>query len=221
MIRVVLVDDHELVRAGLAQLLARADDISVVGVAGDGAEAERVVAAEQPDVVLMDVSMPGVDGVEATRRIRAVNPEVQIVMLTSFSDRDRILEAIDAGALGYLLKDVEPDELLRGVRTAAGGGSPLDPRAALALVEQRRHETAASAELTPRELEVLGCVADGLANKAIARRLGIAEKTVKAHLTKVFAVIGVADRTQAALWAREHGVTPTEAARMVLLTGHV
>ena len=209
MIRVVLADDHELVRTGMTQLLHHAGDIEIVGTAADGNEAIEVVAAVSPDVVLMDFSMPGRDGVEATRIIRSTMPDVQVVMLTSFTEQSRILEAIDAGALGYLLKDVEPDELVRGVRTAAGGGSPLDPRAALALVEQRRCAKVPAETLTKRETEVLGCVAQGLANKAIARRLGIAEKTVKTHLTNVFATIGVTDRTQAALWARDHGLLPS------------
>ena len=206
MIRVVLVDDHPLVRAGLAQMLDHADDLAVVGVAGDGAEAQAVVAQQRPDLVLMDISMPVMDGIEATGLLRAALPEIRVVMLTSFSDRDRILEAIDAGAAGYLLKDAEPEEIVQGIRAAVAGGSPLDPRAATALVEQRQREQTVEVALTPREIEVLQCLGDGLANKAIARRLGIAEKTVKAHLTRVFSAIGVSDRTQAVLWARDHGV---------------
>ncbi|MFA5886012.1 MAG: response regulator transcription factor [Acidimicrobiia bacterium] len=206
MIRVVLVDDHPLVRAGLAQMLDHGDDLSVVGVAGDGVEAQAVVAEQRPDLVLMDISMPEMDGIEATGLLRSAFPELRVVMLTSFSDRDRILEAIDAGAAGYLLKDAEPEEIIQGIRAAVAGGSPLDPRAATALVEQRQREQTAEVALTPREIEVLQCLGDGLANKAIARRLGIAEKTVKAHLTRVFCAIGVSDRTQAVLWARDHGV---------------
>jgi DNA-binding NarL/FixJ family response regulator len=205
-IRVVLVDDHPLVRAGLAQMLDHGDDLSVVGVAGDGVEAQAVVAEQRPDLVLMDISMPEMDGIEATGLLRSAFPELRVVMLTSFSDRDRILEAIDAGAAGYLLKDAEPEEIIQGIRAAVAGGSPLDPRAATALVEQRQREQTAEVALTPREIEVLQCLGDGLANKAIARRLGIAEKTVKAHLTRVFCAIGVSDRTQAVLWARDHGV---------------
>jgi len=208
-IRVVLVDDHPLVRAGLAQMLDHADAVSVVGVAGDGREAQAVVAEHLPDLVLMDISMPEMDGIEATRLLRAAHPDTRVVMLTSFSDRDRILEAIDAGAAGYLLKDAEPEEIVQGIRAAVAGGSPLDPRAATALVEQRQQAQATEVTLTPREIEVLQCLGDGLANKAIARRLGIAEKTVKAHLTRVFSAIGVSDRTQAVLWARDHGVVPT------------
>lgn len=207
--RIVLVDDHPLVRTGLGQLLAHDGAVTVVGSAGDGVEAQAVVAEHQPDLVLMDISMPGMDGIEATRRIRAAHPDVRVVMLTSFSDRARILEAIDAGASGYLLKDASPEEIRQAIGAAVAGGSPLDPRAATALVEQRQQERVAEVVLTPREIEVLECLSAGMANKAIARRLGIAEKTVKAHLTKVFAAIGVSDRTQAVLWARDHDLAPT------------
>src|SRR5204863_940937 len=164
-------------------------------------EAIALAGEYQPDVVLMDLSMPGVDGIEATRRLMAEQPESRVVILTSFSDRERILDALDAGAVGYLLKDAEPDELLRGVRAAARGESPLAPKAAQAVLEARAQSRPA-ADLTARERDVLELVADGLANKQIARRLGIAEKTVKTHLTNVFQRIGVTDRTQAALWAR-------------------
>ena len=148
--------------------------------------------------------MPGVDGVEATRQICAGMPDAKVLVLTSIADRSRIIDAIDAGAVGYLLKDGEPADLLAGVRATFEGKRPLDPRVARALVAQR-HETA-EIKLTAREREVLALVAQGLANKAIAHRLGIAEKTVKAHLTSVFGRIGVTDRTQAALWAKEHGL---------------
>jgi DNA-binding NarL/FixJ family response regulator len=208
---VVLIDDHDLVRAGLEQLLGATPDITVVATGADGSFAVDLVDAHAPDVVLMDLSMPGVDGIEATRRVHAVYPDTRIVILTSFSERGRILEAIDAGALGYLLKDADADEIVRGVRAAHEGGSPLDPRVAVTLVRQRRTTDSTADSLTPREREVLECVAEGLPNKLIARRLGIAERTVKAHLTRVFSVLGVTDRTQAALWAREHGLTPVPA----------
>ncbi|MGI8676317.1 MAG: response regulator [Nocardioidaceae bacterium] len=204
MIRVVLVDDHQLVRLGLVQLLAAADDIEVVGTAAEGREALRVVGDLHPDVVLMDLLMPGMDGVEATRQVQTVSPDTQVVVLTSFSDRDKILAAIDAGAVGYLLKDVEPAELLEGIRAAARGESPLHPKAARELLHARSGGQGAPADLTQRELEVLDLVRHGLANKQIARRLGISERTVKAHLTSVFQRIGVVDRTQAALWAERH-----------------
>jgi DNA-binding NarL/FixJ family response regulator len=202
-IRVVIADDHSVVRAGLQQLMSSVDDIEVVGTAADGEDAVRMAVSAQPDVVLMDLSMPQVDGIEATRRIVAGAEGARVVVLTSFSDRDRIMEALDAGAVGYLLKDAEPDELLRGVRAAARGESPLTPKVAGALLAER-HVARPAHNLSPREREVLQLVADGLPNKLIARRLEISEKTVKAHLTRVFAELGVTDRTQAALWAQRH-----------------
>ena len=204
-IRVLLADDHDVVRRGLTALLDGANGFAVVGAASDGAEAVALAAEHQPDVVLMDLSMPGVDGIEATRRLLVDRPESRVVVLTSFSDRERILDALDAGAVGYLLKDAEPDELLRGIEAAARGESPLAPKAARAVLTARA-EGRPAAELTAREQEVLALLAEGLANKQIARRLGIAEKTVKAHLTSVFQSIGVTDRTQAALWAQRHGI---------------
>ena len=205
MIRVLLVDDHGLVRAGLERLLATADDVEVVGAAADGAEAIELARRLHPDVVLMDLSMPNVDGIAATRELLGGDEELQVVVLTSLSDRERILAALDAGAVGYLLKDAEPQELIAGVRAAARGESPLAPKAARALLTARAQRE--QAQLSERELEVLRCVAEGLPNKLIARRLGISEKTVKTHLTRVFQQLGVTDRTQAALWAREHGIT--------------
>jgi DNA-binding NarL/FixJ family response regulator len=202
-IRVLIAEDHAVVRGGLLQLLGGADGIEVVGAASDGAEAVELAAAEEPDVVLMDLEMPGVDGIEATRRIRAVDDPPNVVVLTAFSDRQRILDAIDAGAVGYLLKDAEPEDLIRGLEAAARGESPLDPKAAQALVAARAQQGGAP-ELTPREREVLALLAEGLPNKLIARRLEISEKTVKAHLTNVFQRIGVTDRTQAALWAQRN-----------------
>ncbi len=202
MIRVLLADDHGLVRAGLERLLATAGDIEVVGGAADGAEAIALAAEASPDVVLMDLSMPNADGIEATRAILVENDEVQVVVLTSLTDRERILAALDAGAIGYLLKDSEPEELIAGVRAAARGESPLDPKAARAVLGARAVRE--RAELSEREREVLRCVAEGMPNKVIARELGISEKTVKTHLTRVFQRIGVTDRTQAALWARDN-----------------
>jgi DNA-binding NarL/FixJ family response regulator len=200
-IRVLVAEDHAVVRSGLLQLLENVDEITVVGAAAGGEEAVSIAAAEQPDVVLMDLEMPDIDGIEATRRIRAAQPEVNVVLLTAFSDRERILAAIDAGAVGYLLKDAEPEELVRGLEAAARGESPLSPKAAQALVAARG-ESGGHPQLTPREDEVLGLLAEGLPNKLIARRLDISEKTVKAHLTSIFQRIGVTDRTQAALWAQ-------------------
>ncbi len=204
-VRVVLVDDHALVRSGLAQLLDAADDIEVVGQASDGAAALAVLAETRPDVVVMDLQMPGVDGVTATRRVVAEHPETQVLVLTSFSDTERIVAALDAGAVGYLLKDADPDDVIEGVRAVSRGESPIHPRAARSLLGARRAAPALP-DLTPRETEVLSLVRAGLANKQIARRLGITERTVKAHLTSTFARIGVQDRTQAAVWAERHGV---------------
>ena len=203
MIRVLVVDDHPVLRAGLAQLLERADGVALVGLAADGTEGVELALDQNADVVLMDLEMPGLDGIEATRRIRASRPETQVVVLTSFSDRARILEALDAGAAGYLLKDAEPEELMRGIHAAAAGDTPLAPRAASELLAERR-EARPVTELTPREREVLLMLAEGLSNKVIARRLQIREGTVKAHLTRIFDRIGVTDRTQAALWAERH-----------------
>ncbi len=226
-IRVLVVDDHEVVRAGLRLLLDRFPDMAVVGEAADGQAALDSVAGVDPDVVLMDLSMPGVDGVSATRQISAGHPQVRVVVLTTFADRDHVTAAIDAGAVGFLLKDADPQALAGAVRAAARGEAPLDPRAALALIGRRREadepagSSAAAApsragagvpepgtSLTSREREVLALVGQGLSNRLIARRLGIAEKTVKAHLTSVFAQIGVTDRVQAALWWQRHQQDP-------------
>ncbi|MEZ5101613.1 MAG: response regulator transcription factor [Thermoleophilia bacterium] len=203
MIRVAIVDDHALVRHGLEQLLSTVDDLEVVGTASDGADARALVAQVSPDVVLMDLDMPGLDGVAAAREVVQAHPDVRIVILTAFSERERVLAALDAGAIGYLLKDADPEELLAGVRAAARGESPLASRAATALVEAR--SVSAASGLTDREREILELVAGGLPNKLIARRLGIAEKTVKTHLTSAFRRIGVTDRTQAALWVARNG----------------
>jgi len=201
-IRVVVADDHSVVREGLAQLLSTAADVELVGAAANGSEAVDVVDREHPDVVLMDLSMPEVDGAEATRRILAADPGARVVVLTSFADDRHILEALQAGAIGYVLKHAEPDELLGAIRAAAAGDAPLDPKAARVLLESKRVRS--DQQLSTREVEVLRLVAAGLANKQIARRLGIAERTVKAHLTNIFTRIDVTDRTQAALWAERN-----------------
>ncbi len=206
MIRVLVVDDHPLVRRGVADLLDSTVDITVIGTASDGAEAVASLGTAPADVVLMDIEMPGMDGVEATRQIVDSIPTTVVVILTTFADQDRINRALDAGAAGYLLKDAEPEELIRGIRAAARGDVPISPRAARVLVANRRPQP--DLGLTDREREVLLLLVEGLANKQIARRLGIGEKTVKNHLTRVFAALNVTDRTQAALWAaRELGST--------------
>jgi DNA-binding NarL/FixJ family response regulator len=207
MIRLLIADDHPLVRDALTRLLGGIEDITVVAATANGRAAVDVALETSPDVILMDLEMPELDGIEATRALKQAGSTASIVILTTFSDRDRIIGALDAGALGYLLKDAEHDEIIRGVRAAAEGHSPLAPRAAREMITERVAAGTAS-ELSPRELEVLALVAEGLPNKLIARRLEISEKTVKAHLTSVFAELGVADRTQAALWAQRHRIGP-------------
>ncbi|MDX6687290.1 MAG: hypothetical protein QOF86_3418 [Baekduia sp.] len=204
MIRVVLADDHGVIRDGLGRLIAALDDIEVVGVAADGADAVARCAELAPDVVLMDLDMPRMDGIEATRRVLADHPQTAVLVLTSFSDRPRILGAIEAGACGYLLKDVAAEEVADGIRAAARGESPIDPRAARTILTAQSQPDPAD-RLSGREAEVLALLVEGLPNKLIARRLEISEKTVKTHLTSIFRALGVSDRTQAALWAERHG----------------
>jgi DNA-binding NarL/FixJ family response regulator len=197
----MIVDDHAVVRRGLAQLLATTDDLCLVGEAGDGKVAIGLTAELSPDVVLLDLSMPAMDGIQAISGILAIRPGTHIVVLTSFSDEIRILDALQAGAEGYLLKHAEPETILSGIREVVAGGSPLDPKAARVLLTSRRTPRTALS-LSDREREVLLLVGEGLPNKSIARRLGITERTVKAHLTSVYQQLGVTDRTQAALWAQ-------------------
>ncbi len=206
-VRVLVVDDHIMVRKGLVHLLSADEELEVVGEAANGREAVDQVASLHPDVVLMDLQMPEMDGVSATREIIGLGGS-QVLVLTSFSDTERIVAALDAGAVGYMLKDAEPDDLLEAVRSVARGDSPLHPRVARQLLSARTARPAGPI-LTTREREVLELVRDGLANKQIARRLGITERTVKAHLTSVFSTIGVADRTAAALWAERHRAEET------------
>ena len=202
-VRVLVVDDHTMVRLGLVQLIATTDDLDVVGEAANGVEAVARAAELEPDIVLMDLQMPEMDGVRATREIVSAG-RAQVLVLTSFSDTERIVDVLDAGAVGYLLKDTDPEELLEAVRSVSRGDSPLHPRVARQLLTSRTRGRSAGGDLTSREREVLELVRQGLANKQIARRLGISERTVKAHLTSVFDSIGVTDRTGAALWAQRH-----------------
>lgn len=201
-VTVLLADDHHLVRSALAGLVDAAPGMRVVGQAADGAEAVALAADLDPAVVLMDLSMPGVDGVEATRQLTASGSGARVVVLTSTSATDRVQAALAAGAVGYLLKDCEPAELVAAVRTAAAGNAPLDPRVARTLLPTA--DRGPAEQLSPRERDVLRLLARGLANKQIGRELGIAERTVKVHVGHVFRAIGVGDRTSAALWAREH-----------------
>lgn len=199
-LRVMVVDDHGVVRNGLRMLLEAAGGFDVVHLAEDGKQAVELAAEDPPDVVLMDLAMPVMDGVEATRVLKAAHPDVRVVVLTSLGEPERIVAAIDAGADGYLFKHAEPAEIAEAIRTAHTGGAVLDPKAARAMLDAR--SAPAAPTLTVREQQVLDLVAQGLANKQIGRRLGITERTVKAHLTRIYQAIGVQDRTQAALWVQ-------------------
>jgi two-component system, NarL family, response regulator LiaR len=214
-IRVAIADDHAVVRQGLRTFLELQDDVEVVGEAADGAEAVELVARTEPDVVLLDLVMPRIDGIEAIRRIRARCPATRILVLTSFADDHTVLPAVRAGAAGYLLKDVQPAELVGAIRAVHSGEALLAPAVATMLVEQlaaedgangAADEAAAGPNLTPRELEVLAQLARGRANKAIAFELGVAERTVKTHVSNILAKLGFTDRTQAAVYAVEHGL---------------
>ena len=204
MISVVLVDDHRVVVEGLRLLLDAYSDIEVIGEASDGAAGAQLTAQLAPDVVLMDLAMPGTDGVASTRLISDQSPNSAVIILTTFADREGILASLDAGAVGYLMKDIEPDTLHQAIIAAATGGSPIDPRVARTLIDARTRSTPAPTRLTEKQTEVLALVAEGLPNRSIARRLDISEKTVKTHLTHIFQTLGVADRVQAALWAQEN-----------------
>jgi DNA-binding NarL/FixJ family response regulator len=203
-IRVLIADDHGVLRDGLGRVIASQPDMELVGAAADGAEAVALGGSERPDVVLMDLEMPVLDGIEATRAIVADGSRTAVLVLTSFSDRRRIVRALDAGAVGYLLKDASADEVVHGIRVAAEGGSPLDPRAARMLLEAKSAHDPLEG-LSPREREVLALLREGMPNKLIARRLGISEKTVKSHLTSIFRQLGVTDRVQAILWVERQG----------------
>jgi len=206
-IRVLIADDHAVVREGLRTFLDLQDGIEVVGEAADGDEAIREAERLQPDVILIDLVMPRLDGVQAMRELRARVPRVRAVVLTSFLDDKHLLPAMRAGAAGYLLKSVQPQELARAVRAAVAGEALIDPAVAARLVETLEDGGDERVEqLTPREREVLALIGRGLPNKRIADELGIAEKTVKVHVSHVLAKLGVDDRTQAALFAVREGL---------------
>ncbi|MFT7710087.1 response regulator transcription factor [Clavibacter tessellarius] len=210
-IRVAVVDDHPVVRAGLAALLASADDIEVVGQAPDGEAAVALAAAERPDVVLMDLRMPGLDGVGATARIRDGSPDVRVLVLTTYETDASILTAIEAGASGYLLKAAPEEEILAGVRAVARGDVALAPALAARLVRQVARPAAPAAPaptLSPRETQVLALVAAGRTNARIALELHVTPATVKTHLLHVFEKLGVGDRTRAVTLAMELGLLP-------------
>jgi two-component system, NarL family, response regulator LiaR len=206
-IRVVLADDHAVVRQGLRTFLDLQDDIEVVAEAADGAAAVDAALRTDPDVVLLDLVMPELDGVGVLARLRQREARARVIVLTSFGDDDKLFAALRAGAAGYLLKDVEPSELVRAIRSAHAGQSPLSPAVATRIVEEVAHGGGgAPGELTPRELDVLTLIARGRSNKVIARELGVAEKTVKTHVSHILGKLGLTDRTQAALYAVRQGL---------------
>jgi DNA-binding NarL/FixJ family response regulator len=213
-IRVAIADDHAVVRQGLRTFLELQEGMDVVGEAADGEEAVALVERTAPDVVLLDLVMPRVDGLEAIRRIRERAPATRILVLTSFADDNTVLPAVRAGAAGYLLKDVQPPELAGAIRTVHAGEALLAPAVATMLVEQLAAEDGAGVErgehLTPRELEVLGLLARGRANKAIALDLGVSERTVKTHVSNILGKLNLTDRTQAAVYAVRHGIVPRD-----------
>jgi NarL family two-component system response regulator LiaR len=207
-IRVLIADDHAVVRQGLRTFLELQEDIEVVGDAADGEAALAGVQRHEPDVVLMDLVMPGAGGIEAIRRLRELRPETRVLVLTSFLDDEKLFPAVRAGAAGYLLKDVEPAELVRAIRTVADGEALLHPAVAARLMEEfsETERPVADEALTAREREVLLLIARGLPNKQIALELGIAEKTVKTHVSSILSKLGLTDRTQAALYAVRAGL---------------
>ncbi|MFL5779632.1 MAG: response regulator [Chloroflexota bacterium] len=212
-IRILLVDDHPMVVRGLRDFLGLHDDLEVVGEADDGLAAVRAAEALHPDVVVMDLMMPNLDGVAATAELKARWPEIEVIALTSFVDEDRVAAAIEAGASGFLLKDAEADEIAAAIRAARAGEMSLDPAVAAILARRMRAHrpgssrgSPASLGLTDREREVLALVAGGLSNRTIGERLGITERTARTHVSNILAKLGLASRTQAALYAVEHGL---------------
>ncbi|MGQ4364310.1 response regulator [Streptomyces sp. SAS_272] len=207
-IKVLLVDDHQVVRRGLRTFLEVQDDIEVVGEAADGADGVALAEELRPDVVLMDVKMPGMDGVEALRKLRDLDNPARVLIVTSFTERRTVVPALRAGAAGYVYKDVDPDALAGAIRSVHAGHILLQPEVADALLSQEESGSGQGrvGSLTEREREVLGLIADGRSNREIARALVLSEKTVKTHVSNILMKLDVADRTQAALWAVRHGV---------------
>ena len=209
-IRVLIVDDHGLVRQGLRTYLELMDDLEVIGEAENGSDAVSLVAQHQPDVVLMDLVMPVMDGIEATRRVGVASPGTRVIVLTSFADDERVFPAIRAGATGYLLKDVSPADLAHAIRAVHAGETHLHPDITRKLVDQfAGPETGPRPtpdELTPRETEVLQLIAQGMSNREIGQSLTISEKTVKTHVSNILSKLRLSDRTQAAIYAHRHGV---------------
>ncbi|AWL37660.1 MULTISPECIES: response regulator [Streptomyces] len=206
-IKVLLVDDHQVVRRGLRTFLEVQDDIEVVGEAADGAEGVDQAESLRPDVVLMDVKMPGTDGIEALRRLRALGNPAKVLIVTSFTEQRTVVPALRAGASGYVYKDVDPDALAGAIRSVHAGHVLLQPEVAGALLAQEDGGggTGRGSTLTEREREVLGLIADGRSNREIARALVLSEKTVKTHVSNILMKLDLSDRTQAALWAVRHG----------------
>ncbi|GAA1967146.1 response regulator transcription factor [Catenulispora subtropica] len=212
-IRVLIADDHRMVRQGLRTFLELQDGIEVVGEAADGAECAERAAELSPDVILLDLVMPGVDGVGAMELLREAGSKARVLVVTSFTDRRMIVPAIRAGARGYVYKDVDPAALATAVRSVHAGHVLLEPEVAAALLESgggTAEPGPPAAPLTAREREVLVLIAQGRANREIARTLVLAEKTVKTHVSNILMKLGVADRTQAALWAVRHGIAPQD-----------
>jgi NarL family two-component system response regulator LiaR len=207
-IRLMIVDDHSMIRDGLKTFLLVYRDLALVGEAGDGEEAVRLCDELRPDVVLMDLKMPGMDGVEATRAIRARQPQVQILVLTSFADEALVAEAMQAGAIGYLLKDVSAPRLADAIREAHAGRPTLAPAAAQALVHAASQAPPTRFDLTEREIEVLALLAEGLSNPQIAGRLSISRSTANFHVGNILSKLGAANRTEAAHLARAHNLIP-------------
>jgi DNA-binding NarL/FixJ family response regulator len=208
-IRVLLVDDHQVVRRGLRTFLEVQEDIEVVGEAGDGRDGAARAEELRPDIVLMDVKMPGGDGIEALRRLRELGNPAKVLIVTSFTEQRTVVPALRAGAAGYVYKDVDPEALAAAIRSVHAGHVLLQPEVAMALLSQDELPSGSGrgGTLTEREREVLGLIADGRSNREIARALVLSEKTVKTHVSNILMKLDLADRTQAALWAVRHGMT--------------
>ncbi|MEU7553280.1 response regulator transcription factor [Streptomyces sp. NPDC044571] len=207
-VRVLLVDDHQVVRRGLRTFLEVQDDIEVVGEAADGEEGVARAEELRPDVILMDIKMPGTDGIEALRRLRALENPARVLIVTSFTEQRTVVPALRAGAAGYVYKDIDPDALSGAIRSVHAGHVLLQPEVAEALLSQDAQPAPNRAgSLTDREQEVLSLIADGRSNREIARALVLSEKTVKTHVSNILMKLDLADRTQAALWAVRHGIS--------------
>lgn len=212
-ITVLLIDDHRVVRQGLRDFLELQDDIEVVGEASSGAEGVQLARDLLPDIVLMDLVMPGIDGVETTRQVKAVSPSSKVIVLTSFSDDNKVFPAIKAGAISYLLKDISPEELAHAIRAAQRNEAVLHPEVAAKLMQEfstPRSDSPPVDQLTPREMDVLRLVAKGMSNKEIADTLIISEKTTKTHLSNILSKLHLADRTQVAIYALRKRLVPMD-----------